>query len=300
MTTPDATPIAVHPVQVVDLALRGVGGLLVLFWSVRHFQARRLAAPLGPNTRLTGPPPAVFVAALLGYILLAQLVTSVVFLGAEGGANAAIQAAREEPGSSEWRMLSLADQIARLVLVGFVLIFAGRELRLPGKACRSAPRWAAAAVGLTLAALFVCTLQLVLTNWVWESLFTSQPAPQHPALLAFRNGVWGVWGQALIVLGAVVVAALFEEVVFRGLTLQGLAEIFGGRCWPPIILSSLLFAITHVSQPQTWLPLFTLGVLLAVTRIRYSLVMAIFVHALFNLRTIFLVLLVPPEFQFAY
>ncbi|HEY5551217.1 MAG TPA: CPBP family intramembrane glutamic endopeptidase [Opitutaceae bacterium] len=92
---------------------------------------------------------------------------------------------------------------------------------------------------------------------------------------------------------AVIVAPVAEELIFRA----GLFRTLSGRIgrWPAIAVSSSLFALLHLSW-ASFVPLFCLGALfcLAYERTR-NLAVPIIAHGLFNLNSIVLIVVLPPE-----
>jgi membrane protease YdiL (CAAX protease family) len=87
----------------------------------------------------------------------------------------------------------------------------------------------------------------------------------------------GIFGLLLV---AAVLPGLCEELLFRGFILRGLTASLGARTG--VILSSLLFALLHMS-PWRFLPQFALGVALAVLTLRTGSVWpAVFVHFAHN------------------
>lgn len=87
-------------------------------------------------------------------------------------------------------------------------------------------------------------------------------------------------GVVLFVLLAVIIAPLFEEIFFRGFLFRALASSWG---WlPGAAVSAAVFGIAH-AQPDVFIPLFTLGLVLAwVYKRTGSLWTSISLHALFN------------------
>lgn len=80
---------------------------------------------------------------------------------------------------------------------------------------------------------------------------------------------------------AVVVAPLFEELLFRGILLPWLRRVLG--VWPAIVTSSLLFAVLHADAWPAPIPLFVLALFLGYLAYRTSsLVAPIVLHATFN------------------
>jgi membrane protease YdiL (CAAX protease family) len=85
---------------------------------------------------------------------------------------------------------------------------------------------------------------------------------------------------AVALISGAVLAPIAEEAFFRGLVLPGLT----GRLGTPgaVVVSSALFALAHL-VPQVYLPIFVLGVFLALLRIwARSLWPAIALHSAFN------------------
>jgi membrane protease YdiL (CAAX protease family) len=104
--------------------------------------------------------------------------------------------------------------------------------------------------------------------------------PQHEALELITQSP-AVSLQVLMVVLAVVIAPLVEEVLFRGL-LQTTIRSYIGRPWPAIALASIVFASVH-GNPSHWPALFVLALGLGYSYEKSSsLFRPIFMHALFN------------------
>lgn len=89
----------------------------------------------------------------------------------------------------------------------------------------------------------------------------------------------------MIVITAVFVAPVFEEMLFRGL-FQSMIRSFFIRPWLSIVLSSGLFALAH-QDPVHWPALFVLGMCLGYAYEKSgSLFRPIFMHAIFNAMSI--------------
>lgn len=77
-------------------------------------------------------------------------------------------------------------------------------------------------------------------------------------------------------------AGVSEEILFRGYLLQGLRRMWPGRAWLAVAVSSILFALAHLSWGLSWLQFLfyvLLGVLFAAFVLRRgSLWPAIFAH----------------------
>ena len=113
--------------------------------------------------------------------------------------------------------------------------------------------------------------------------------PQAP-VEAFQNA-HGFLQILLIIIGAVVVAPVSEEILFRGF-LYGVTKRFTDR-WFSAIFTSLVFACTHLNIAST-LPLFVLAMGFAIAyEVTGSLIVPITMHALFNATSLLLLSFAP-------
>lgn len=102
----------------------------------------------------------------------------------------------------------------------------------------------------------------------------------HPLLTLTRE--FAPFWQALVVLVAVVIGPIAEEIFFRGL-LQSLLRQRVGRPWMGIGLTSVVFAIMHSGTPQAMPALLALSLVLGYAYERTGRLTApIVAHALFN------------------
>jgi membrane protease YdiL (CAAX protease family) len=112
-------------------------------------------------------------------------------------------------------------------------------------------------------------------------------------LEAVAAGTLGPWDLAQLLAGALLVAPLVEELVFRGVLLPALCRLMHNG-WGAIAFSGVLFGFIHAPQPQAVLPLATVGVVLGFLRLTTGRVWpCILAHALFNGRTMAFMLLAP-------
>jgi len=111
------------------------------------------------------------------------------------------------------------------------------------------------------------------------------PAEHHPLIMALQQDPsLALW----IGLSAAVLAPLSEELLFRGLVLSGMREVFGGRFGPALVAQAFVFAAVHPSFSHL-LPMVALGLLfgyLRATSPTDSLLGALTAHALHNGLTI--------------
>jgi membrane protease YdiL (CAAX protease family) len=127
---------------------------------------------------------------------------------------------------------------------------------------------------------------LLIGQWLMGPDFAMD---QHASLAALSDfPQW--WMRAVIVLNAVLMVPIFEEVLFRGL-LQSTLTAHLGRPWLAVLAVSILFSMMH--PYPTHLPalmVLSLGLGYAYEK-SGSLLQAIFMHILFNGTNIALTLL---------
>ena len=129
-----------------------------------------------------------------------------------------------------------------------------------------------------LAGWLMVTPVVMLTGWLLVQL-VGDPGGSNPLLELVLNSRDGV-ALGLLAFTAVVLAPLFEEVIFRGALLPVLAKRLGVR-WG-IVLSGLLFGLAHISIGEL-APLTVLGIGLAILRISSGrLLPCVLMHALWN------------------
>lgn len=143
-----------------------------------------------------------------------------------------------------------------------------------------------------LVILPVVAIQLRAGVVLWELVRPGVEAPLHPVLIGTRDSAWGAAGLVQLVIGAVLVAPLTEEVLFRGVVLEALCR-YTGLAWVSILASAVAFGFLH-AQPQDILPLISMGVILGYIRIvGRALWPCVVIHMLFNARTMAAALLLP-------
>jgi uncharacterized protein len=127
-------------------------------------------------------------------------------------------------------------------------------------------------------ALPIVVLVSLLNQQLWQGRGGSNPLLQQA--LESRDSV----ALGIFFLTAAIAAPLFEEVLFRGFLLPSLTRYLS--VWGAILVSSLLFALAHLSLSEI-LPLTALGIVLGVvyTRSR-SLLAPMLVHSLWNSGTL--------------
>jgi membrane protease YdiL (CAAX protease family) len=98
---------------------------------------------------------------------------------------------------------------------------------------------------------------IILVGLLGMKLFSGLPTPEHDAATALATS--GLWSTVAIVFGAVIVAPIVEEIIFRGLILPALHR-FTGKAWIAIVITNLLFASMHSTGIPAWGALAMIGV----------------------------------------
>jgi membrane protease YdiL (CAAX protease family) len=143
-------------------------------------------------------------------------------------------------------------------------------------------RWPTSVLrGITTALIAIPLCHLCQMGIVYLGQHLGAPTPTtHPLLEAIQGATWP-WRMVIIV-SAVVLAPLAEELLFRGLIQSSLRRFFGSP-WIAIGVTSALFGAVHLPIWPAVLPLAIFGVLLGYSYERTGkLLPAIVAHSLFN------------------
>ncbi|NJK99710.1 MAG: CPBP family intramembrane metalloprotease [Spirulinaceae cyanobacterium RM2_2_10] len=139
-------------------------------------------------------------------------------------------------------------------------------------------RWPLWGVGGYLVAIPLVLLVSLLNQQIWQGKGGSNP------LIFLALQADDAVALAIFFGTAAIAAPIFEEIIFRGFLLPSLTRYLSVT--KAILLSSLIFAIAHLSLSEV-LPLMTLGMILGVvyTRSR-SLLASVLLHSLWNSGTL--------------
>ena len=147
-------------------------------------------------------------------------------------------------------------------------------------------------LGLTLTLMLPLLMVVNGVAWGvngWLQSFWPDLEPQD-AVRAFRDS-GDIAARLVLVVAAVVVAPLVEELIFRGF-IYGVIKRYTDT-WFAALCSALLFAVVHL-HVGSLLPLAVLALLLcAAYEFSGSLLVPMFLHALFNLTSLALLLFFP-------
>ena len=237
---------------------------------------------------------------VFAFSLLSQLLIAPAVVAAVHGAQRLVMARPYPAAAGAWEELTLTlgtrPQVDPLVFNAYVLALSalatvvlvcllvgragGSPLSTIGLHRFPTGQTCARLVVLLLCFLFPCFL----IKFIWVLLLQAlghEPENQVPVTL-FLEALERVDAGAILalVIGAVLVAPVIEEVLYRGFLHTYLSRRFG--FFPAAAVSALVFSLVHIT-PSVYLPVFLLGFLLsAVYERRGSLYDAILFHALFN------------------
>jgi membrane protease YdiL (CAAX protease family) len=265
-------------VELWQVADTGLGALLLILLVARHL-ARGWPDPLARIPLPRSEPNLVdAVVVLLAYFTLQFAVAGLV---KSWYPDADFSAA----GSHTWHVLQAATGVTSILIAAYAAFVIYRYRTGAATPQRGVDRRLAAALVGVLVALPIVNLQLFAGNLVWIWIAGAETLPEHPVLDAIRLSAWGPAGVVQLFIGAIVIAPVVEELIFRGVFLSALRGPTQGH-WLGILGSSIVFALLHIAQPQAVLPLFTLGLVLGFVRVWTGrLWPCILLHTLFNART---------------
>lgn len=257
--------------ELIQLGLFFVGGAYLLRWVVNYgFYPRRNALewPLWGNTEALGVVFFWFMLQILGF-----------FCSQTAGADI------QQP--SVQLLVGTVTGIGVCGFLYFVTRLSGQPLSVVG--FRAAAMRNVLVMPLFLVATWGAILLPVMLVWsILLSALGVELLEQEP-ITKFREFVEArEFSQvAMLLVNAVIVAPIVEEVVFRGAVLGGLLSRWGAL--PALLVSSLVFGLVHCNM-NAFLPLTVLGGVMGYVYLRTaSLYPAVIYHALFNLTNLSLV-----------
>ncbi len=239
------------------------------------WQVRRGRLPAGPP--LQGPdlaPSELLLILAGGFVVLGQIVMPLLVLP---GVQPALEAAALTPAARDAAgvvLIYVASGLPALTLLALLLRGRGPAPEGGWLQWRPAPLCLVQGLRGLLLSLPVVALSGWLVEQLWPDLGGSNPLLQQ--VLDSRDHL----ALGLLALTAIVVAPLFEELLFRGVMLPVI-----GRTWgplPAVVASALVFALAHLSFSEA-LPLLALGLVLGWLRLQTGrLLSCTLMHGLWN------------------
>ena len=253
-------------------ALLGIGLLLIQGW--RLFRGSGLAWPAVQGPALTLIDLALLVAG--GFVVISAFGVPLVAVPLTAALTAGLASPRREA-------VSVVISYGVMALPSLLILL--RQLKAlpltqlpPGGWMQWRLRPFSSAIRSAMAGWFMVTPVVMLTGWLLVRL-VGDPSGSNPLLelvLASRDPL----ALALLAFTAVILAPLFEEIVFRGALLPVLARRLGSS-WG-VLLSALFFAMAHISLGEL-APLTVLGIGLAMVRLSSGrLLPSVLMHGLWN------------------
>ena len=262
----------------IDTAIYVLAGLLcVVLIILAMVRFRRGIKPLMPDRPGTLAEDAIVQALLVYFVALFVMGT-------------VIELTNLSPDSSQ--TLAVVGTIGHLTGIGACLWVARRRVEggmarfVFGHAGSSWKRSLVAFACMSIIAMAVCPLFLWATVEVATMFRPTFEPEMHATIEALQEVCQPAWVTAMLWLGATLLAPLAEEFFFRGL-LQTAVLRMTDRRGLAIAAASVAFGLVHMTQPQAVPALVLFGVLLGYVYERTgSLVPAVGIHALFNLKTL--------------
>lgn len=271
--------------ETIDNVVQGAAaalGIFVIGWALRRGTWRDPLPALLPNP--DGPSGLAIVITIGIYLVGAMLAQQFAHISAEQ---------TRIPGSPDWLRAVRVDYTLRCGLAGglIALLAAYRPLLSGLTPVPAMWKRITAGVAAGLISLPVCNLLFLGLQLLWHALWPNEQPPEHEVVQAIQHAGRGIIFEMLLM--AVIIAPLAEELFFRGLLFQAVWA-WSGRRYVALLISAGAFGLVHLPQPQAVLPLFVLGLILGIVRARYrSLTACVIAHAVFNSRTMLLLLLNP-------
>jgi membrane protease YdiL (CAAX protease family) len=158
-----------------------------------------------------------------------------------------------------------------------------------GLSGRNHPRRVLQAVAGYVAVCPLCFGLLALSGAVLHALGIE--VRRHDTIAALQDPTLSPWLRTLIIFNAFVLAASVEELFFRGLLQPALVR-FLGRTWMAVLVGGILFGLIHLQFLDTVAPLAAFGIVLGYLYAKTgSLTLVIFLHAIFNGKTLLWIVL---------
>jgi len=204
------------------------------------------------------------------------------------------------PDLSDWQnafldnlVLCIGATVAVAVIIFLVRAHFARRLKGFGLNVKTIHKDFAAAVVNLLSVWPLLMLAIILTSYFGKRFWGQEFEVQQHHELELLRAYPQMPVTMVIIITVVIVAPLFEEMLFRGL-FQTIIRSFAAGPWLSIMIGSALFAMVH-NEPAHWPALFVLAACLGYAYERSgSLLRPIFIHSLFNATTIINVLISKP------
>jgi membrane protease YdiL (CAAX protease family) len=273
--------------DVIDLLLMLIGGIILAAEIAWHMRGQSRDPLAGSPLRVNVLSPTWVWLALMVYLLSGFIGIGVAKIYHPGGVAADVDL---------WRTI-IGGNIAQLMVIAAMLWIASQAftagLRGFGIGRQPFDRDLVTAVRGLLVSFCLCNLIVWATEAVFHlfaprfelpphSVFTTLSMPTTPSFVRFNA-----------ILGAVLLAPVGEELLFRGILQSGFRKLLPPRShslyhrWIAIVCVATLFGLMHLTTPQHVPALIVLGILLGILYERTGSILApIYLHVLFNCKSL--------------
>jgi membrane protease YdiL (CAAX protease family) len=177
-------------------------------------------------------------------------------------------------------VLGISEIVTIVVMIFLVKTAFVRRLKGLGLNAKTIPKDIPTAIVNLLSVwplvVAIVILMLYIGRFIWGQDFQMPKHEQLNSITVYQQLPLRI----IIVIATVIIAPVFEEMLFRGL-FQTMLRSFLHKPWLSILISSVLFASVH--QMEHWPALFILAICLGYAYEKSgSLFRPIFIHALFN------------------
>lgn len=282
----------VHILETIDDALKLVGGLVLLIAGGTWWLTGRRDPLRKSPIRRNDIWPIVLWMCLLSYLLIATVALQLALWIAP---NTEASVTGGQNGEMSILQRLLATTLMQLLLIAAGLIAAPHlfvnGLHGLGWQTGNLLKSFIYTVGGLLASLCVCGVILDLTDLIVNWLHFLPPT--HAVLTLLSDPQAPAWMRWSAIGGAVILAPLAEEILYRGYVQTGMRRLFPPRShsyyhrWLAIVATSIMFGAMHSPVPHHIPALIAFSVVLGFLYERTgSLMIPIAVHMLFNAKSI--------------
>lgn len=256
--------------------LGGIGGVsLLIFLGVQWFAKKEqslLAAESKPwETPWDGE--IIWQVMIVGFFFISQIVLPIIF-------SISLAFLGLDPSTLGLKAKAISVLISYLLMAlgGLLVLYFSLKPFLPLSAdwfrFKGSKNWVLWGFGGYLVALPLVVIVSWLNQQIWQGQGGSNP------IISLALEAQDTLALAIFFFTASIAAPVFEEIIFRGFLLPSLTRYV--PVWTSIVVSSLVFAIAHLSLSEV-LPLTTLGMMLGFVYARSRNILApMLLHSLWN------------------
>ncbi len=271
----------------IDITLIAAGGIILSAWSINWWRQGHRDPLRGSPIRLNRLTPVWLWLCFVGQLLCWIIGQKLVSIAGPGGPQAKVSS----------QALVLGGNIAQALMLVFCL-FVAKTTFVTGRTGlgigrRPFTRDLLPAVGGWLAANAICWVLARLSLAIWMLFYPNTVPPEHTVITVLAASETSVIVRVVVIVGAIILAPVGEELLFRGILQSGIKKLMIVRWgswqhrWIAIAVTATIFGLVHTGTPHHIPSLIALGAILGYLYERSgSLVLPILVHMLFNGKTL--------------